>query len=50
MRIGGWWVLVGDELGREGRNQNPGGRKAGWMDDGGRMDVLMLPTKLYMLL
>lgn len=60
MRIGGWWVVVG-EGGRghvccEGSDwRNKTGRTDGWtgnggMDDGGRMDVLMLPTKLYMLL
>lgn len=44
MRIGGWWVLVGDELGCDGKEEPKTGRTEG------RMDVLMLPTKLYMLL
>lgn len=42
--------VVRDRTGGTKTGRTDGWTDNGGMDDGGRMDVLMLPTKLYMLL
>jgi hypothetical protein len=42
--------VVMNRTGGGNQTNRADGRLDGAMDDGGRMDVLMLPTKLYMLL